>query len=213
MSISLLSNNHLYTITDCAHLPWDTLYNRIAQALAGGCTIVQYRDKSRDQSRRLSEARQLLALCQQSNAKLIINDDIELARAVSADGVHLGQGDTSITHARQRLGEKAIIGITCHAELALAEHALNQGADYIAFGRFFPSRTKPEAPPAPQQLLRDARQRWPNICIVAIGGVTAHNAEQLIQSGANYVAICHEICHHIDPKAYANAFKCAQADL
>lgn len=210
MPMPVSPNNHLYTITDSANLPWHLLYLRMEQVLAGGCRLIQYRDKSTDKVRRLDEARQLLGLCRQYNARFIINDDAELAREVNADGVHLGQGDISIRQARDLLGPAAIIGATCHADLQLAAKALAEGADYIAFGRFFPSATKPGAPPAHISLLSDARHRWPDTCIVAIGGITRNNALKLIQHGANYVAICHDICHHTNPATYAGTFAKAQ---
>ncbi|MDO3386719.1 thiamine phosphate synthase [Gilvimarinus sp. SDUM040013] len=206
MPTTLHNTNALYAITDCANLRGAALYSPVQQALAGGCRFVQYRDKSDDKVRRYAEATQLLKLCRQFNAKLIINDDVALARSVKADGVHLGQSDSTIREARQALGAKAIIGATCHSDMELARYALQDGANYVAFGRFFPSATKPDAPPARLSLLTQVRRRWPDCCIVAIGGITQANAELAIQQGANYVAVCHDVCHHPNPTAYARAF-------
>jgi len=139
----------LYAITDSELLPDQMLFDGVRAALEGGCRLVQYRDKSSDKRRRIADAEHLLQLCREHDAKLIINDDIELAKTIQADGVHLGQDDGSPLRARDFLGNDFIIGVTCHASLTLAQQALADSANYIVFGRFFPSKTKPLAPPAP----------------------------------------------------------------
>lgn len=183
----------LYAITDSHLLPGEKLFTAVEAALRAGCRWLQYRDKSGDAAKRLDEAGQLLRLCNQYQAKLIINDDVQLAAHIGAQGVHLGQGDGDPRAARQLLGERAIIGITCHDSLALAQQALADSANYLAFGRFFASSTKPQARPAPLNLLQQARAQFPHTDIVAIGGIEAHNAPQVLQAGANLIAVCHSL--------------------
>jgi thiamine-phosphate pyrophosphorylase len=164
------------------------LLNDVELALLGGARLVQYRDKSRDSQRRLAQAQQLLSLCRQYDAIFIVNDDVELAAAVRAHGVHLGGEDVPVPQARQRLGQEAIIGASCYNRLELAIQAQEQGADYVAFGRFFPSRTKPQAVQADITLLHRAKAQL-HVPIVAIGGITAQNGAQLITAGADMLAV------------------------
>jgi len=196
----------LYAITDAELMPNDRqLLDSVAAALRGGARILQYRDKSTDAEKRLRQARALAALCHEHGVALLINDDVELALACAADGVHLGQQDGSLAAARERLGERAIIGITCHDRLELALAAEQGGADYVAFGAFFPSTTKPDAKPAPLGLLREARARL-HCPIVAIGGLSMDNAGQVIQAGADMIAVIHALFAHEDIEAQARAF-------
>lgn len=183
----------LYAITDSQLMPGERLLDGVTAVLEGGCRIVQYRDKSTDASRRFAEAIALLKICRRHDARLIINDDVNLAEAIRADGVHLGQNDGDPQAARERLGECAIIGVTCHASLSLAQKAVENDASYIAFGRFFPSKTKPDAPPAPLSLLYDARKLLGDIPIVAIGGITLDNAAQVLSAGADMLAVSHSL--------------------
>lgn len=178
----------LYAITD-SELLKGKLLPYVEAALKGGATLLQYRDKSSDDARRLREAEALRELCNRYGAALIINDDAELAARLGV-GLHLGQGDGSLSAARALLGRKAIIGGTCHAQLELAEAAAKEGASYVAFGRFFNSTTKPGAPAADVALLAAAKAKV-NLPIVAIGGVTLDNAPELIANGASMVAVVH----------------------
>lgn len=199
-------NNKLYAITDSQLLPGDQLFTAVAAALKGGCKLVQYRDKTSDKVRRSFEARNLLALCNQYQAQLLINDDVELAKEVGAHGVHLGQGDTNPVAARIILGSRAIIGVTCHDSLTLAQQAIKDSANYIAFGRFFPSSTKPNARPAPISLISEARQQFNAIPIVVIGGITLENGKQLLDAGADMLAVCHSLFAADDITAQAKKF-------
>jgi thiamine-phosphate pyrophosphorylase len=199
-------NNKLYAITDSQLLPGDQLFTAVAAALKGGCKLVQYRDKTSDKVRRSFEARNLLALCNQYQAQLLINDDVELAKEVGAHGVHLGQGDTNPVAARIILGNRAIIGVTCHDSLTLAQQAIKDSANYIAFGRFFPSSTKPNARPAPISLISEARQQFSAIPIVVIGGITLENGKQLLDAGADMLAVCHSLFAADDIAAQAKKF-------
>jgi thiamine-phosphate pyrophosphorylase len=180
----------LYAITD-SELLKGRLLSYVEAALKGGATLLQYRDKSTDDARRLREAETLRELCNRYGAALIINDDAELAARLGV-GLHLGQTDGSLSAARALLGRKAIIGGTCHAQLELAEAAAKEGASYVAFGRFFNSNTKPGAPTADVKLLDAAKARI-NLPIVAIGGVTLDNAPALIERGASMVAVIHAL--------------------
>ncbi|SED45759.1 thiamine phosphate synthase [Pseudomonas anguilliseptica] len=178
----------LYAITD-SELLKGRLLPYVEAALKGGATLLQYRDKSTDNARRLREAETLRELCNRYGAALIVNDDAELAARLGV-GLHLGQGDGSLSAARALLGRQAIIGGTCHAQLELAEAAAKEGASYVAFGRFFNSTTKPGAPAADVELLAAAKTKV-NLPIVAIGGVTLDNAPELVAHGASMVAVVH----------------------
>lgn len=183
----------LYGITDSLLQPDDqTLMTSVEQALIGGIKVLQYRDKSTDQAKRLRQAGALKVLCHHYQALFIINDDIELALTVEADGVHLGQQDDSLCRARERLGDYAIIGISCENSLEKAQQATTDGADYIAFGRFYPSRTKPDATKTELSTLRDARQMF-DLPIVAVGGITLDNAKEVIDAGADMVAVVNNL--------------------
>ncbi|WP_460234706.1 thiamine phosphate synthase [Aurantivibrio plasticivorans] len=176
----------LYAITNDRLMPGELLFEKSRAALEGGCKILQYRNKTLPPHLALEKARRLKTLCDEFSASLIINDSIELAKAVNA-GVHLGQSDDAITRARQVLGEGAIIGATCHNQLGLAHKAIGEGASYVAFGRFFPSSTKPSASPADISLLEEInRLPVPN---VVIGGINADNATSLISAGARCIAV------------------------
>ena len=178
----------LYAITDSVLLADGRLLPYCEAALRGGAKLLQYRDKSSDTAHRLREAQALQKLCQDYGARLIINDDLRLAAQLGAD-LHLGQEDGYLLDARQQLGPDAIIGATCHAQLDLAKHAVAQQADYIAFGRFYNSQTKPGAVLASTELLQQAQQfKRP---IVAIGGITLNNSSLLIAHGADMLAVIH----------------------
>ncbi|UZE34159.1 thiamine phosphate synthase [Pseudomonas sp. B21-059] len=178
----------LYAITDSQLLAGKFL-KYVEAALEGGVTLLQYRDKSDDQARRLREAETLLTLCERYKTRLIINDDAELAARIGA-GVHLGQSDGPLTPARALLGRQAIIGSTCHDQLPLAEQAAKEGASYVAFGRFFNSTTKPGAPTASLELLDQARASL-HLPICVIGGITLENAAPLVNHGADLLAVVH----------------------
>ena len=178
----------LYAITDSQLLAGRFL-SYVEAALEGGVCLLQYRDKSDDQARRLREAETLMKLCERYNTQLIINDDAELAARLGV-GVHLGQTDGPLTPARALLGRKAIIGSTCHAQLELAEQAAREGASYVAFGRFFNSVTKPGASAANPELLAEARARV-KLPIAVIGGITLDNAPPLVAHGADLLAVVH----------------------
>ena len=177
-----------YLIADRELLSAEALEPAVQAALAGGVRLVQYRDKGDDRERRLAEARRLVALCHEHAARLIINDDPELARDAGADGVHLGRDDVSVAEARELLGPGALIGVSCYNQLERATAAQAAGADYIAFGSFHPSPTKPDAVRAPLGLLKRARELI-HLPIVAIGGITPDNAAPIALAGADAAAV------------------------
>lgn len=178
----------LYAITD-SQLLAGKLLPYVEAALDGGLTLLQYRDKSADAARRLREAQALRDLCERYKAHLIINDDAELAARLGV-GVHLGQTDGPLTPARALLGRRAIIGVTCHSQIELAEQASQEGATYVAFGRFFNSSTKPGAPTATLDTLDQARARL-SLPLCVIGGITLDNAAPLVAHGADLLAVVH----------------------
>ena len=180
----------LYAITDEKLIPESTFTATVELALEGGASIVQYRDKSGNARKREQQASALRELCSRYSAALIINDDIALAKTVAADGVHLGEDDAAIGQARYKLGDAAIIGVSCYNDLQLAVEAQAAGADYVAFGAMFASSTKPNARSASYELIRRARSEL-DIPICAIGGIDGHNVAGVIVSGADMTALVH----------------------
>jgi len=198
----------LYALTDGAAAP--RLLSSVEAVIRGGARLVQYREKSADHARRAEEAGALLALCRGHGVPLIINDDVELAVATGADGVHLGKDDGRVSTARVRLGPRAIIGVSCYDSLARAVQAAQDGADYVAFGSFFASTSKPDAVRAPTSLLTEARARL-GIPLCAIGGITPGNGAALVAAGAHMLAVINGLFAADDvaatAKAYAQLFK------
>jgi len=180
----------VYAITDQTLLRGPMLLAGVEEALSAGLGLLQYRNKGDSWQSRCDEAAQLLKLCRRYDTPLLINDDVDLCLEVGADGVHLGQADTKLTDAKQRLDDNALIGVTCHSDVALARQAQDNGAHYVAFGRFFPSTTKPHASPATLDTLHQARREL-TLPIVAIGGINAENGHTLIDAGASMLAVIH----------------------
>ncbi len=176
----------LYAITQTTNKSGDTIISEVAAAIRGGAVIVQYRDKNPDDAPFL--ARELVKICHQHKVPLVINDDIELAALVGADGVHIGKEDGNIAQARKQLGAKAIIGVSCYDSVEQAMAAQAQSATYVAFGRFFPSSSKPLAAPAHIETLQQAKLAL-NIPIVAIGGILPENGAPLLAAGAGLLAV------------------------
>ena len=195
----------LYAITDAGLIAPEHFPAAIRAALCGGAKIIQYRDKSNDREQRFHQATIIQALCKQHGALLIINDDVELARDVDADGVHIGLDDRPIQDARTILGRERIIGVSCYNQLTLAEQAAHDGADYIAFGSFFNSPTKPRAVNADVSLLQAARRFDVPLC--AIGGITLENASALIDAGADMVAVISAVFGSEDIELTCHQFK------
>ncbi len=195
----------LYAITDSHLIPADKLTDQVAAAIRGGACVIQYRDKSSNPEQRQQQAAALVSLCHDHGIPLIINDDVELAVAVGASGVHLGKADSTVRSARKQLGANAIIGVSCYNEFERAVEAASEGADYVAFGRFFPSQSKPDTVTADPELLRQARQRL-GIPVVAIGGITPENGQPLITAGAQLLAAIHGVFGQADVQAAARRY-------
>lgn len=180
----------------------ERLLAQVEAALAGGVAAVQYRDKSADVARRHEQASELVALCRRFGVPLIVNDDLRLADLVDADGVHLGRDDGSLREARIILGRDKFVGASCYQNFELALAAQAAGADYVAFGSFFPSPTKPAAPRASLDLLREAAPKI-HVPLVAIGGITPENAPQLLDAGADCIAVLSALFDAPDVRAAA----------
>lgn len=181
------------------------LLRKVRLALSGGARVVQYRNKLADASLRFEQASALRALTREFGVPLVVNDDAELARQVDADGVHLGGTDGSMAEARALLGAAKIIGVSCYNRAPLAFEAAQQGADYIAFGAFFPSGVKPEAVKATPELLRQARREL-SVPIVAIGGITQQNGAALVGAGADALAVISALWNAPDIEQAAKEF-------
>lgn len=197
----MVSIRGLYAITNG---PRPDLRHAVAAALTGGARIVQYRDKTADQPRRSAEAMSIVDLCNRNSAISIINNDVKLARECGATGVHLDADDGEIAAARARLGNNVLIGVSCRDSVDRARLAVAAGADYVSFGAFHPSLTKPHAPPATPDLLRAARSL--GVPVVAIGGISPDNAASLIDAGADCVAVISSLFDAADIEAAARQF-------
>jgi len=194
----------LYAITpDLADT--NELLRKVQLALQGGARVLQYRNKIADAALQLQQASALRHLTREFNTTFIVNDDAALAAEVDADGVHLGGEDGSVAAARAVLGESKLIGVSCYNRAPLALAAVQQGADYVAFGAFFPSSVKPEAVKADVSMLREARHEI-HLPIVAIGGITQQNGAELIQAGADSLAVISALWDAPDIEASARGF-------
>jgi thiamine-phosphate pyrophosphorylase len=200
----------LYAIIDTALIEQAPL-DAAEQVIQGGARVLQYRDKKGSGSVRLQQAQELQQLCQHHGVPLLINDDVVLARASDAAGVHLGRNDVGLLAARTLLGPSKIIGISCYNELQRAQEMAQQGADYIAFGSFYASQTKPGAVHAPLSLLTEAKKTI-SVPLVAIGGITPEHTAELIEAGADAVAVINGIFASNDyckaARQYAMLFEC-----
>lgn len=195
----------LYAITPDGWAAGDLLA-AVDQLLAGGCRILQYRDKLAEPGVRKSMARTLAQRCRSAGAALIINDDVALALAVDAAGVHLGQDDGDLAAARAQLGAGRILGASCYASLALARQAAAAGADYVAFGAVYPSPTKPQAVTAPHTLFTDW-QREAALPACAIGGIQLAGAPALLAAGADMLAVITDLFAAPDIAGQAAAYQ------
>jgi thiamine-phosphate pyrophosphorylase len=194
----------LYAITpDC--IGTAALLRKVEAALEGGARALQYRNKVADSGLRLEQARALAPLCRNYHVPLIINDHLELALAVDAEGLHIGADDGSIAEARRQLGPDRILGVTCYRKIENALEAVRMGASYCAFGGFFPSSVKGGSGGAPMSILGEAKRRTV-LPVVAIGGITVDNAPQLVAAGADSVAVITALFGVPDVKAAARRF-------
>ena len=199
----------LYAITPDT-LDTAELLDKTRLILQGGAGVLQYRNKVADAAMQLSHARALRDLTREFHCIFIINDDAELAQRVDADGVHLGGDDGSVSAARIIVGADKIIGVSCYNRLALAQQAVAEGADYVAFGSFFASQVKPNAVIATLALLQQARREI-SLPIVAIGGITLSNAPLLLAAGADAWAVISAV--YSVPDSYAAARQFAELKI
>jgi len=183
----------------------DILVRKVGQALRGGASVVQYRNKTAAPALRLEQGRALAALCGEASAVFIVNDDLELALELDADGVHLGADDGDLAEARRRLGQDKLLGASCYDRIGLAEAAARVGVDYLAFGSVFSSSTKPGAVRAPLAIFAEARRSFV-LPLVAIGGITLQNAPQVFAAGADAVAVISAVFDAGDIAASAAGF-------
>lgn len=174
------------------------------EPLLAHAACLQYRNKRATPERRRRQADALRALCAMHGIPFLVNDDAALAAAVGADGVHLGEHDGAIPTARALLGNEAIVGVSCYDDIHRARVAAAQGADYLAFGAFFHSHTKPDARRAPMDLPAAARPL--GLPLVAIGGITPDNARSLLAAGIDMVAVISGVFDAPDPVAAARAY-------
>lgn len=178
--------------------------------ITGGAVWLQYRDKSADHHRREAQAAALCALCRALGACFIVNDDVALAAGCAADGVHLGQDDGELTAARANLPIDAMIGVSCYNDAGRAQRLAEAGADYLAFGAFHASASKPQARVADIDLLSDTRHL--DRPLVAIGGITPENGGRLIAAGADLLAVIGGL-HGTPDQAHAAARRYADLFL
>ncbi|MBS1270788.1 MAG: Thiamine-phosphate synthase [Gammaproteobacteria bacterium] len=195
----------LYVLTDPDLISDTELTTRVRQAIEGGATAVQYRDKRAGYGDRLEHARALRTVTQDLGALLIINDDPQLAVDADADGIHLGRDDPDIARARSIVKQR-IIGVSCYNEFERAVSAERAGADYVAFGSFYPTRTKSGTVVATPDLLRRAKRQL-RVPVVAIGGITPENGAPLIAAGADALAVVSAVFAGNDPRKAAEEFK------
>lgn len=186
--MSVLPGKGLYAITDCENLDTDTLVDKTMKILDAGAAMLQYRNKSDNQELKQEQARLLHGLCNKYHVPFIINDDLELARKLDADGVHLGINDMNCKKARILLGPDRIIGISCYNDLDRAILMQDAGASYIAFGSFFPTQTRANTVKAELKVIKTAKQKL-KLPLVAIGGITPANGKILLDAGADFLAV------------------------
>ena len=195
----------LYVVTDHQHLKFGELISKTELILQAGISALQYRNKNAPGEQKRSEATELKQLCLKYDTCFIINDDVELAKELEADGVHLGENDASCVTARGQLGNQKIIGVSCYNDLDRAERAVTSGADYIAFGAMYPSAIKANTKQASPELIGIAKQKYP-IAVVAIGGITPDNCDPLIMAGADLLAVISSVYLADDPGAITDQF-------
>ena len=195
----------VYAITDCDNLPTHNLLSVTEEILRAGVAALQYRDKSADLKKRNREARELQRLCREHDCLFIVNDDVQLAKSVTGDGVHLGRDDCDCKTARNELGPDAIIGVSCYNSLKAAQDATADGADYVAFGSFYPTMSKQNTAIAEPEIIKQAKQEI-SLPIVAIGGITPANCGTLIEHGADMLAAISSIYRADDPYSAVKEF-------
>jgi thiamine-phosphate pyrophosphorylase len=201
--------NGLYVITDNKLTPLDTIVDSVTKALTGGAKIVQLRDKISDDTTIEKTALKLQALCREFGALFVLNDKIDIAIKLSLDGLHIGRSDHA-NFDEIRADFKGILGISCYGDIELAYNFEHRGADYVAFGSFFSSPTKPMASVVNLSVLRDARVKL-SIPICAIGGINKSNLDSVMEHKPDMICVISDIWNSDDialsATQYAHAFK------
>lgn len=206
MTRTAMPKSGLYAITDSSLHRGEALERAVARAIDGGAAVIQYRDKSNDRDRRHAEATRLLRICRRRCVPLIVNDDVDLALTIEADGVHVGREDAEPATIRARVGEGFVIGVSCYDEPERAVEAERKGADYVAFGAVFPSTTKPGARRVDIATVLEARARV-HLPMVAIGGITPRNAAALLRAGVDMLAVVRGVFASADPAVAAREYR------
>lgn len=190
----------LYVITDEKLIPRKTFVETVEKAIKGGAKMVQLREKESSSEEILRLASELLKLTRRYNVPLIINDYIDIAREIGAEGVHLGQHDTPLAEARRALGGAAIIGVSCYSGIERGIEAQKEGADYLAFGTPFFTPTKPDRRPTSFEILKEAKRVITKIPIFAIGGITTQNVASVLETGVDGIAVITSVFSSSDPE-------------
>jgi len=195
----------LYVLTEHERHDFPELITKTTAILKTGIAALQYRNKAAGETQKVREASILQALCHEYRTLFLINDDVDLALKLDADGVHIGSEDLRYRQARDYLGETFLIGVSCYNSLARAESAVTEGADYIAFGAMFPSPTKTETVKAGPDLIRAFKSRH-RIPVAAIGGITPGNCTPLIRAGTDLLAVISSVYRTNDPAGVVSRF-------
>ena len=177
----------LYAITDSKLTPYGDIERYVSEAIRGGVRILQLRDKEASDEELYGVAVKLKRLCEANDVTFIIDDRVLLAKAVDADGIHIGIEDIEVYRAREIIGDGKIIGVSCYGDLERAKNVIKDGADYVAFGSFFPSPTKPHAKVVDKSVLTEAKSLGVPVC--AIGGITVDNGGELVLAGADMLSV------------------------
>ena len=206
----------LYLIADTAQLIEKNTDTRIASLIEAGVSMIQFRDKTHpvDEHKKHRLARTIQAQCRSYDIPFIVNDDVSLAMAMDADGVHLGKNDMDMQEARQRLGPDKYIGVSCYASASRALQAQQNGADYVAFGAVFNSSTKPQAEHLASSTKKslcmlEKLSKGINIPICAIGGITPDNAKQVLGCGVQIIAVASGILKAVNSRQAVEHYRYA----
>ena len=195
----------LYVITDKKLILRDRFIEIVENAIRGGAKIIQLREKDTQEEEIIRLGKELLRVTRKYEIPLIINDSPELAKEIGANGVHLGREDIGVSEARRLLGNEAIIGVSCYGEIERGLQAEREGADYVVFGTPFFTPTKPERHPTPFEVLREAKRRITRIPVFAIGGIDKENAQSVLETGVDGIAVITSIFGSLDPEKAARS--------
>lgn len=182
----------IYAITDEVLTPNKTIVSQIKEALEAGAKVIQLREKSSSDDELESVARSLQNLCDKHDATFFINDRVQLAKKINADGVHVGINDQRVKEARAEVGDQMLIGVSCYGDLERAKQAVKDGADYVAFGAFYPSKTKPKAEVVSKEVISRAKAEL-KVSVCVIGGINRKNIHEIINFQPDLYALVSDI--------------------